>query len=168
MNGYRVEWMPKSFSSTIVAATVVKIVNTDQDTTRLSNIYNEIPAGYTVSTNTNTQGMQTLLLTYYRTGKTLTSTIAFPTQFNANPDEYFWTGVLPTVDAAGVSVCSTAPTSGLGTTVSVDYWSQDSMFTTPTYTCGPDPGGLLFTTSHVELESRFTTYKTAFLDEAAL
>lgn len=67
------DWRAKSFSTTITAATIVQIVNTDLHSTRLSTIYNKIPAGYTVPTNTNEKGTQTVALAYRRTGKLLTT-----------------------------------------------------------------------------------------------
>lgn len=72
-NGRQLRWSAKTFSTTIVAATVVEIVNTDLHTTKVSTIYNELPAGYTVPKNTNSQGTQTVQVIYTRTGKTLTT-----------------------------------------------------------------------------------------------
>jgi hypothetical protein len=66
-------WTPRYFSTTIVAATVVQIVNTDLDTTRTTTVFNELPAGYTAPTNTNAQGTQTVQVTYLRSG-TLSTT----------------------------------------------------------------------------------------------
>jgi hypothetical protein len=71
-------WTPKLFDTTIVAATVVQIVNTDLHTTSLSTEYNEIPSGYTVPTNTNAQGTQTLPVTYARSGQILTTYMQVP------------------------------------------------------------------------------------------
>lgn len=51
----------------------------------------------------------------------------------------------------------------------MDYYSQDSTFTTPTGPYGPDPGGLLFTTSWLDkFSSMGQTYKALFTDEPAL
>ena len=63
------------FATTIIAATVVEVVNTDDDTTSLSTEYNDIPAGYTIPTNTNAQGTQTFPVTYQRFGQNLTTTM---------------------------------------------------------------------------------------------
>jgi len=72
-NAYQLNWTPRYFDTTIVAATVVEVINTDVDATRVTTIYNEIPAGYTIPTNTNSLGTQTVQVTYLRTGKTLTT-----------------------------------------------------------------------------------------------
>ena len=74
-NGFVLNWAAQHFTATIVAATVVQVVNTDLHTTRLSTVYNELPAGYTVPTNTNAQGTQTVPVVYVRTGKTLTTNV---------------------------------------------------------------------------------------------
>lgn len=74
-NGDRLVWVQKEFTTTITAATVVKIVNTDLHTTRLSTIHNKIPDGYTVPTNTNAEGTQTVDVTYTRSGKVLTTKV---------------------------------------------------------------------------------------------
>ncbi|KAJ9663344.1 hypothetical protein H2198_000861 [Neophaeococcomyces mojaviensis] len=161
----RLAWSGKTFSTTITAATVIQIVNTELHTTRLSTIYNKIPAGYTVPTNTNEQGTQTVQVTYSRTGRTLTTAIAFPTKFNFPPQKYEWEGVLPTTDGKGKEICSTA---GSPVSVSIDYWTQPSTFTTPTHTYGPDPGGLLFTTYTEEVGKMITPVRSSFLDEVAL
>lgn len=72
-NGMQVKWEESLFSTTITAATVITIVNTDLSTTRYSTVYNELPAGYTLPTNTNADGTQTVLVTYSRTGQELTT-----------------------------------------------------------------------------------------------
>lgn len=74
-NGGRLHWTAKSFSTTIVAATVVQIINTDLHSTSLSTQYNEIPAGYTVPTNTNAQGTQTVDIIYFRSDQRFTTTL---------------------------------------------------------------------------------------------
>ncbi|KAK7885757.1 hypothetical protein LTR67_010109 [Exophiala xenobiotica] len=160
-------WTAQSFSTTIVAATVVEIVNTDLHTTSLSTQYNEIPAGYTIPTNTNAQGTQTVEVVYARSDQSLTTDVAFPTPFDDFPQEYLWSGTLATTDAAGNSVCSTASTTVTGL---VDYYSQESApFTTPPNPYGPDPGGLFYTTSWTEVfTSMAQTYKSMFPDIAAL
>ncbi|KAK5347041.1 hypothetical protein LTR61_009206 [Exophiala xenobiotica] len=160
-------WTAQSFSTTIVAATVVEIVNTDLHTTSLSTQYNDIPAGYTIPTNTNAQGTQTVELVYARSDQSLTTDVAFPTPFDDLPQEYLWSGTLATTDAAGNSVCSTASTTVTGL---VDYYSQESgPFTTPPNPYGPDPGGLFYTTSWTEVfTSMAQTYKSMFPDIAAL
>ncbi|KAK5060093.1 hypothetical protein LTR84_009977 [Exophiala bonariae] len=159
-------WTAKSFSTTIVAATVVQIINTDLQITSLSTQYNEIPAGYTVPTNTNAQGTQTVAITYYRSDQRFTTTAAFPTQFNKFPQEVNWSGTLATTNAAGKSVCSTVASSAIDY---VDYFSQDTVFTMPTGPYGPDPGGLLFTTSWVEdFTSMGQSYQAIFPGVTAL
>ncbi|KIW23719.1 uncharacterized protein PV07_11897 [Cladophialophora immunda] len=163
-NGFVLHWAPQDFTTTIVAATVVQIVNTDLHVTRLSTVYNELPAGYTVPTNTNAQGTQTVPVAYVRTGKTLTTDVAFPTPFQYFPDRYTWNGTLPTTDANSNSICSTDASA----IEFVDFWSQQTTFTTPTNTYGPDPGGLLFTTWWGEYVGMANTYKKIFTTDAAL
>jgi hypothetical protein len=68
-HGYVVEWFAIDVSTTITAATVVQIVNTDLDTTRFSTIHNQLPSGYQLPTNTNEQGTHTELVTYIRHGE---------------------------------------------------------------------------------------------------
>jgi len=71
--GYEITWAPLQFSTTIVAATVIEIINTDVHTTRLSTISNDLPSSYIPPTDTNAQGTRTTQVTYTRTGRVLTT-----------------------------------------------------------------------------------------------
>jgi len=65
-------WTPYTITGTIIAATVVEIVNTADDITRTTTIFNDLPSDYTYPP-TNADGTQTRLVTYTRSG--ITSTI---------------------------------------------------------------------------------------------
>ncbi|KIW95868.1 uncharacterized protein Z519_02932 [Cladophialophora bantiana CBS 173.52] len=161
---YQLIWTPRAFDTTIVAATVVQVINTDLDTTKTSTVFNKLPAGYTIPTNTNAKGTQTVEVTYWSTGKMHTTDIAFPTVYNIYPDRYTWNGTLATVDAGGTTTCSV----DADTVIVVDFpGTQPSTFTTPTNSYGPDPGGLLFSTMYLD-GGMFQPFKSFFSTEAAL
>jgi len=71
-DGYRIDWAPMYLTTTIVAATVIQVINTVAHTTSLTTIHNKIPAGYTIPTETNAQGTRTAQIAYTRFGSTLT------------------------------------------------------------------------------------------------
>lgn len=60
------------FSTTIVAATVIEIINTASNTTRTTTVYNELPDGLTVP-STNAAETHIEQIVYTRSGEELTT-----------------------------------------------------------------------------------------------
>ncbi|EEP79553.1 predicted protein [Uncinocarpus reesii 1704] len=157
---YHYKWYPHMFSSTIVAATVVKIVNTVAGTTRTSTIYNDLPSGYTLPP-TNEDGTQVATVTYSQQGSTKTTVLAFPTSFRSWADGYTFQGVLPT-EKDGETTCMSAEEPSF---VPFPSFPQSAVTETPTHTAGPDPKGLLF--KFTSLDEGANQYVTAYSDLAA-
>ncbi|KAE9989251.1 hypothetical protein EG327_002953, partial [Venturia inaequalis] len=103
-------WVPLDITTTLTAATVLYVVGKN-GTTRTSTIYADLPEGYT-QPPTNDKGTHIESLSWTDAGgKVGSTTIAFPTQFEAYPAGYTWDGTLSTVDKAGKSFCATASSS---------------------------------------------------------
>ncbi|KAH8745644.1 hypothetical protein F5882DRAFT_235195, partial [Hyaloscypha sp. PMI_1271] len=102
-------WEQKNFNTTIVAATVVTIVNTNLQTSRLTTIFNALPTGYTLPP-TNSDGTVIQRIIYTTLGQVLTSELAFPSSFRVYVDAYTWNGTL----ATNSTTCLTANTPSTG------------------------------------------------------
>ena len=66
----RFDWVTKTATATVTAATVVEIIDTDLDTTRTTTIFND---AVDLPTSTNSDGTVTQVVTYTREGKELTT-----------------------------------------------------------------------------------------------
>ncbi|KAI1977662.1 hypothetical protein LOZ53_003581 [Ophidiomyces ophidiicola] len=154
-------WFPMPISTTIVAATIVKIVNTVKGTTRTSTIYNSLPSGYTLPP-TNSDGKQVSTLTYTQQGLAKTTVLTFPTSFVSWPDGYTWSGTLQT-KSNNKETCVTASTPVY---VPFSSFPQPQATETLSHPAGPDPNGLLFKMKSVV--AGFDAYKKEFKDQAAL
>ncbi|PMD53223.1 uncharacterized protein K444DRAFT_635575 [Hyaloscypha bicolor E] len=95
--GEKFGWEQKNFNTTIVAATVVTIVNTNLQTSRLTTIFNALLAGYTLPP-TNSDGTVIQRITYTTLGQVLTTELAFPSSFCVYVDAYTWNDVAPLRD----------------------------------------------------------------------
>jgi hypothetical protein len=67
-------WTPYTFSTTIVAATVVEIIDTVVQTTRTTTIFNKLPSDYT-RPETNAAGTQVQTITFKRSGQVQTTVL---------------------------------------------------------------------------------------------
>ncbi|KAF2470126.1 uncharacterized protein BDR25DRAFT_153922, partial [Lindgomyces ingoldianus] len=149
-------WYPYTFTETIIAATLVVIVNTVYNTTKTSLRLNEIPSGY-VLPDVNAGGTHVTTVTYTRSGKVITTDLAFPTRFLRWPDGYQWSGTLETSGK-----CETAVPESKS--VALPSFPQLPLVM-PTHPLGYDPEGVLFKPT---LEPGFITeYKESFLGESA-
>ncbi|KAI9766723.1 MAG: hypothetical protein M1840_006367 [Geoglossum simile] len=157
------QWDQLTFNTTIVAATVIEIVNTEDSTTKTTTVFNKLPGGYTLPPM-NSQGTQVATITYSRTGSILTTVLAFPTQFQYWDDGYTWNGILPTkTESDGDTICVSAPSSG--SFVPFKSFPQPAVVM-PTHTIGiPDPQGILF--KPTKYPRGVKIYKS-FTDEGAL
>ena len=66
-------WQQIEASETVTLATVIEIINTNEDTTRTSTLINEVPEGYTLPP-TNADGTQIAVVTYITEGDREVST----------------------------------------------------------------------------------------------
>ena len=83
-------------------------MNKKTNTTRTSTSYYELPAGFTPPP-TNQDGTHTSVVPIEtELGKTTNFEVAYPTEILMSRQYYFWSGILPTIDAMGQSICSTA------------------------------------------------------------
>jgi hypothetical protein len=71
---YSYYWTAYTITETLVAATVIEIVNTLAGTTRTTTIFNDLPAGYTLPP-TNAEGTHVQTVTYTRSGASLTTVL---------------------------------------------------------------------------------------------
>ncbi|KAH9208077.1 hypothetical protein DL95DRAFT_312527, partial [Leptodontidium sp. 2 PMI_412] len=108
-HGQAFGWEQRMVNTTIVAATVVTIVNTNANTSRVTTLFNSLPDGYTLPP-TNSEGTVTQRITYTRFGQTLSTDLAFPSEFNAYVDAYTWNGTLATNSTS----CLTAKSPSIG------------------------------------------------------
>ncbi|EER27211.1 hypothetical protein CPC735_025470 [Coccidioides posadasii C735 delta SOWgp] len=158
---YTFTWYPMEFSTTVVAATVIEIVNTLVGTTRTSTISNDLPSGYTPPA-TNDDGTQVTTVTYSQQGTTKTTVLAFPTSFTSWADGYTWQGRLQT-EKDDETACVTAI---IPSFVPFESFPQPTSISMPTHPSGPDPKGLLFKPTSIDLGAG--AYVEAFPDEGAL
>lgn len=151
------------FNTTIVAATVVAIINTNANTTRYSTIFNKLPSGYELP-ETNAAGTHTAKVSYTRGGKPQVLDLAFPTAFTAWDDNYSWTGALPT-STFGHAMCLNASDTSV---VPFPSYPQRTPTRIPTNTelDFVDSAGLFFST--IRRVYYMDAYKSHYSDVAAM
>ena len=74
VNPYTYSWTPYSITGSVVAATVIDIVNTLEDTTRTTTIFDVLPSGYSLPP-TNADGTHVQSITYTRLGASVTTVL---------------------------------------------------------------------------------------------
>ncbi|KAF2267580.1 hypothetical protein CC78DRAFT_419641, partial [Lojkania enalia] len=155
-------WYPYSFTESIIAATLIVIVNTIYNTTTTSLKLAELPSGYTLPP-TNADGTHVSMVTYPRSGNVETTAVAFPTEFVWWDDGYTWSGTLETsLPGQTGSSCMTATDY---TVMPHPSYPQPAV-SMPTHEVGPDPQGLFFKpTIHVGVVSDYKM--TGYLDVSA-
>ena len=138
---YKWYWQKQEVTATITAATIILVVDERTNTTRTETKFNELPDGITIPP-TNTAGTQTATIEVEtKKGQKQIVTLTYPEQYVRYPLSYSWRGTLPTIDAMGSPICSTATSRG----VFVDYSSYVTPAQPTTATADPkDPRGFIY------------------------
>ncbi|KAG8628275.1 hypothetical protein KVT40_004148 [Elsinoe batatas] len=176
--GYLVSWQKMSVTATITAATVIKVINDNDNTTSTKTVYADLPSGVTIPpTAPNGRRVQQITVPIVTTTiGTCTTTwsdralpcgvvfttraLTYPDQFWGLPTGYGLNGTIPTTVAGGASTCLRAPS---GTWIT---------FPTPAPTAPPqtadaeDPNGFLWTTTSGFLPGQ-REYASLYPNEAA-
>jgi hypothetical protein len=134
-------WQKQYVTASITAATLIYIIDERTNTTRTETKFNDLPSGITLPPH-NAAGTQTATIEIETAkGRTSTMTLTYPTEHLQYPLSYNWKGTLPTVNALGDPVCSTAPPEG----VNIDYSSYVTPAQPRTATIDPeDPKGYIY------------------------
>ncbi|KAF2729381.1 hypothetical protein EJ04DRAFT_390805, partial [Polyplosphaeria fusca] len=104
-------WQPLYFTETVIAATLVVVVNTKYNITSTSLKLNELPSGYT-QPDVNAKGTHVTTIRYPRSSTTEQTILAFPTKFIWWADGYSWSGQFQSsVPGQAHNECAVATTS---------------------------------------------------------
>ncbi|TID21008.1 hypothetical protein E6O75_ATG05773 [Venturia nashicola] len=102
-------WVKQAITATILAAKIILIFNTATNKTRTETSYYPLPAGHTLPpTNVAGAHVTTIYVNTFAGDPKKEVVLAYPTDLGVENPIYSWKGTLPTVDAMGKAVCSTA------------------------------------------------------------